>query len=330
MGNIQENFFSADWITKKVTYISSICLKIYGYPPIEFLADYKFWFKVIHPDDKERIAKSNRELTNGKKATREYRIIHADGSIRWVSNTIVPTLNEAGEVIRVDGYTSDITERKEAQLKIEELNMLISRASHDLRGPLNSAKNYIFIAKENIVDTETLSYLEKINHAYNTMEQQILSLLSLQRIHCSVTKLEKIDLQTLVAEIINSIKHISGFDKVKIFTDIKAPEELYFDRLYLHSIIYNLLNNAITYRRDIPEAFVNIRAHYDNNILVINISDNGVGMSKPNGNIKASGSGLGLYIVNNIIEKLNGNISVESEYMKGTTFNIMLPMNLEI
>jgi PAS domain S-box-containing protein len=176
----EDNFFMADWVNKKVTYISRACLKIYGYPPENFFADHKFWFNVIHPDDKERIAKTNEQFKFGKKIEREYRIIHANGSIRWVFNTIVPTVDEKGTVTRVDGYTKDITERKEAELRINELNALIYKANHDLRGPLSSAKIYITLATENVKDEKALAYLEKVNYAYNNIEEKLLAILRMQ------------------------------------------------------------------------------------------------------------------------------------------------------
>jgi len=340
MNNISENFYSADWENNQVTYISPVCLKLYGYPPEAFFADHQLWFKLIHPDDKEKIAKSNERLRNGKKTTREYRIIHADGSVRWVSSTIVPTLGATGKVIRVDGCTTDITERKMATSKIEELTMVIGRVSHDLRGPLNSAKNYIAIAMDDITDAPTLDYLKKINGAYNSMEQQLLSLLSLERVHCSILKPELLDINGLVTDIINSINNITGFNKVKIETDLQLNEEIYCDKIYMHSIIYNLINNAIAYRRDIPNAFVHITAYFDYGDLVFSVSDNGVGIPAAirdnvfqkfvKGDTKDSGLGLGLFIVNSLVEKLGGCIGIESEEMKGTTFNLRLPMLAKI
>jgi len=180
LDKIQENFFIADWVAKKVTYISPACLNIYGYPPENFFADHNFWFNVIHPDDKERVAKTHEQFKFGKKVEREYRIIHANGSIRWVFNTIVPTVDKNGTVLRVDGYTKDITERKEAELRINELNALIYKANHDLRGPLNAAKIYITLATENVKDEKALNYLEKVNYAYNNIEEKLLAILRMQ------------------------------------------------------------------------------------------------------------------------------------------------------
>jgi PAS domain S-box-containing protein len=336
LDNIRENFFSSDWVNKKVTYISDICFDIYGYPPKCFFDDYEFWFKVIHPDDKEMVLKTSEKLLKGEKVTREYRIIHADGSIKWVQNTIVPTLSEKGEIMRVDGYTSDITERKKGMAKIEELNMLICKASHDLKGPLNSAKNYIAIAKESITDKNVLAYLDKIGNAYDNMEQQVFSLLNLEKLHCSSVAIKKVDVNKLVTGILQSINNLPGFNQVEIVNEIGLNDLVYQDIDCMHSILYNLISNAVIYKRDIENAFVKIEAHRDGNRLVLTISDNGKGIAEAmknkifdkyvRGNTGKAGSGLGLYIVKKMVEKINGDISFASEEKIGTSFTVSLPI----
>lgn len=336
LDNIRENFFSADWVNNKVTYISDICHSIYGYPPQCFLDNYKFWFEVIHPDDKEMVMKSNQALVNGEKATREYRIIHADGSVRWVQNTIVPTLNEKGEVIRVDGYTSDITERKKSLSLIEELNTMICRASHDLKGPLNSAKNYIAIAKNEVIEENALKYLNKINAAYDNMEQQVLSLLNLEKLHCSKANNKRIIMKDLIIRMLASINNLRGFNKTEVIIDVENASEIYSDIDCMYSILYNLVSNAIVYRRDETDSFVKISSSFNNEHYIIKVSDNGIGIAEnkqnrmfekyAKDNNSSGGHGLGLYIVKKMVEKMNGKISVVSQQMKGTTFTVELPV----
>ncbi len=95
--NLEENFYSVDILANKVTHVSKACLKIYGYPCESFLADVDFWFKAIHPEDKKNVDQSIKLLVKGQKTVLEYRIICQDGSIKWVSNKTIPTLNENGK-----------------------------------------------------------------------------------------------------------------------------------------------------------------------------------------------------------------------------------------
>ena len=334
--NLEENFYSVDVANHKLTHISRACLKIYGYPRESFLADPNFWFNVIHPDDKDSVSQSNKLYEQGEKLVREYRIICKDGTVKWVSVKVIPTLDKEGKLARLDGYTTDITERKKAELKIEKYNMLMYQISHDLRGPLNSAKNYIDIAIVKVKDETALSYLMKINEAYDKLEQHILSLLDLGRLNRTEVIFEKIDVIPFVRNTIGALDGIKGFDQIKFSTDIKI-ENLYSDRQYLQSILYNLVSNAIKFRRNIPDPFIHISMHSENDKTIISVSDNGMGIPKVikcdvfkmfvKGGTDSTGNGLGLYIVKNLATKLKGEIVLESEENKGTTFTFTLPIN---
>jgi PAS domain S-box-containing protein len=335
--NLEENFYSVDMIKNQVTHVSKACLKIYGYPRESFLADVDFWFKVIHPEDKKNVDQSIKLLVKGQKTLLEYRIVCQDGSVKWVSNKTIPTLDETGKVIRLDGYTTDISERKRAELRIEKYNILMYQISHDLRGPLNAAKNYIEIALNKVKEETGNKYLQKINESYNKLEYHILSLLDLGRLRRTEAAFEEIDLIPFVRNTIGMVEGIKGFEKVKFSTDIKITGELYSDRQYLQSIIYNLLSNAIKFRRNTTDSFINVAIHSVNSKTIISVSDNGMGIPQAikcnvfdmfvKGGSDSSGNGLGLYIVKNLVEKLKGEISLESEENKGTIFTITLPIN---
>ncbi|HEY4327112.1 MAG TPA: PAS domain-containing protein [Mucilaginibacter sp.] len=108
-------FFSVDMINLRVTQISKSCEKLYGYKAAEFLTNHLFWFGLIHPDDKHIVENENNILRLGGQINNTYRIIRKDNAIRWVESKIVPGLDETGKLIRVDGITRDITDRKEAE-----------------------------------------------------------------------------------------------------------------------------------------------------------------------------------------------------------------------
>ncbi len=117
--NIDETFFSVDMKACKVLQISKACERIYGYKQEDFLTNPDLWQELIHPDDREIVNSQLEDLYKGKKVLNQYRIIHKDGDIRWIENRIIPTLNQAGELERLDGITNEITQRK----KSEELLM---------------------------------------------------------------------------------------------------------------------------------------------------------------------------------------------------------------
>jgi PAS domain S-box-containing protein len=116
--NINEVIFSVDVVLNKLSKISVVCEKIYGYTSAEFMADPELWRKIIHPDDQHIAAQQLKSLHEGSQVLNQYRIIHKDQSIRWVENRVFPTLDETGRLIRIDGVTSDITERKKSEEKL--------------------------------------------------------------------------------------------------------------------------------------------------------------------------------------------------------------------
>ncbi|MEO6329997.1 MAG: PAS domain S-box protein, partial [Ginsengibacter sp.] len=116
--SIDEIFFSVDMVTFKVIQISDTCEKLYGYTQAEFFSNYELWFQIIHPEDKYIIENENEMMRRGELISNQYRIIRKDNNIRWVETKITPTLNKEGKLIRVDGLTRDITDRKNAEAEL--------------------------------------------------------------------------------------------------------------------------------------------------------------------------------------------------------------------
>ena len=115
---IDEVFFSVDMANLKVILVSDACEKLYGYKAADFMADHLFWFTLIHPDDRHLVENEDKLLQNGHPVNNQYRIIRKDKQVRWVETTVVPSLDDTGTLIRVDGVTRDITERKNAEIEL--------------------------------------------------------------------------------------------------------------------------------------------------------------------------------------------------------------------
>lgn len=117
---IDETIFSVDMIKFKLTHISAACEKIYGYTPEEFYSISDLWQNIIYPDDMHiayaHIESQNRETP----ISNQYRIIHKNKSIRWIENKVIPTIDENLKLIRLDGVTSDITEKKLTEIALHE------------------------------------------------------------------------------------------------------------------------------------------------------------------------------------------------------------------
>ena len=157
----------------------------------------------------------------------------------------------------------------------------------------------------------------------------------------AVFKKKKHDLNEMVENISNSfslrVEHTGG----KIYTEIEAVDStLYVDEVHFQNVLNNLLDNAVKYRKPDQPVDIYLRTWNDNDHLYFSVRDTGLGIKKDNfrkvfdkfyrvhtGNVHdVKGFGLGLAYVKKIVMLHDGDISIESEYGKGTKFTIKLPI----
>jgi diguanylate cyclase (GGDEF)-like protein/PAS domain S-box-containing protein len=113
--------WSAD-LRKMETYYSPSAEKIYGIPHNEFTQHPNLWKTMVHPDDIHTTDENDKLLLSGKKVICEYRIIRpTDGEIRWIEDRAIPTINQYGEIIALNGVKIDVTNRKLSEEKINQL-----------------------------------------------------------------------------------------------------------------------------------------------------------------------------------------------------------------
>ena len=112
--------WSVDPITLETIYANAAVQPLYGYPAEAFLADASLWFRSISPDDAPLLMADIKALMRGAKIDREYRIIRADGTQRWVRGQARLVRDAGGNPIRIDGTTTDISDRKRAELALKE------------------------------------------------------------------------------------------------------------------------------------------------------------------------------------------------------------------
>lgn len=113
--NIDTVFFTVDMIQNKVIQMSPSCGKLYGYTTQEFLDNSQLWFDVIVEEDRHIIESNYSAMYAGNKFSHTHRIKTKNGDIRWIETKITPTLATDGQVIRIDGVSTDVTAQKEAE-----------------------------------------------------------------------------------------------------------------------------------------------------------------------------------------------------------------------
>ena len=110
--NLDNVIWSADLENKKLLQISPSCEKVFGRTQKEFYDNFGLWFDIIHPDDKYKV-KLHEHLTSNENAySDKYRIVFKNGEIRWIENNINVYRDDMGIIIRLDGITTDVTDRK--------------------------------------------------------------------------------------------------------------------------------------------------------------------------------------------------------------------------
>jgi signal transduction histidine kinase len=219
--------------------------------------------------------------------------------------------------------------------KIKELNAYLYRTSHDLRGPLSSISGLISILKAECQDETLMSYILMLEKSNQRMLLILNSLNEITRISQGKSSFEDIHLSELVDEIFSAMKNVPKSKDLDFRMNINLPGTVNSDRFVLNSILQNLIENAIEYRMNKSDSYVSVAASKKNNMLEILVSDNGVGI-KPEfhdsvfemfyrGHTGSEGSGLGLSIVSNGVEKLGGQITLSSVYKEGTSFKLIIP-----
>lgn len=245
------------------------------------------------------------------------------------------------ETIGIFGVYVDITERKkvEEELKVRnaELDNFVYKVSHDLRAPLSSVLGLVNLANLPGNDDNVMDYIKLIGQKVGQLDSFIGDVLSHSKNLKMSMKISKVDFQKIIDQTFTNLNYQKGADLVKREIVIRA-DEFYSDPWRVSEIFRNLISNAIKYRRlDFLAPSIHILIRADRQKAEIIFKDNGIGIDAESlkhifdmfyrASEQSDGSGLGLYIVKNAVEKLGGKIEVESIVGEGTTFKIQLPNN---
>lgn len=234
----------------------------------------------------------------------------------------------------VGSATSNITELRNT---IEMLSVLSHRISHDVRSPLANIIGLADLAlEENTDQASVINYCGLIKECAVSLTTTLKSISNTLRIHEEIFNFTLIDFDREIDKVKESLKYIEGYDTITFSESIAPIRDYYFDQQLLHSILQNLIENGIKYRKlDSHECRIDITITEGDNYAKIVIADNGIGINKAfqknvfklftRGTQQSSGTGVGLYLVRTGIMKTGGNISFESEEGVGTTFTIILP-----
>ncbi len=218
----------------------------------------------------------------------------------------------------------------------QELDRFVYSASHDLKAPLSSMLGLIEIAQRTEDPEEIQTCLGMMKDRVNNLDDFIKEIIDYSRNSRLELKKDIFSLMDLMKEVVDGLRYAEGFENIYVIYSVSSELEIVSDRSRLKVVLNNLIGNAFKYHDPAKEnPLIEISASKQNGELKIEIKDNGLGIAPEHqpkvfdmfyrASEKSKGSGLGLYIVKETIEKMSGKISVESQ-LKGTTFTVQLPM----
>ncbi len=314
-----------------------------GPPSLEGLMDYYL------PEDAQQLwEKIQAALNQGEAYQIDLRLLRANGELRYITSTGRPLLSKRGDVTRLYGISQDITERKKMEQELRSLNQakdkFLAIISHDLRNPITS----IFMSCDLLLDQiqeEKIEGMKEMVHIIHVLSQRALDLLQ-NLLNWSRSQMgqmnfepEELLLSELVQSEIELIQPSALYKNLQIHSELSQDLKLYADSDMLSTILRNLLSNAIKYSIYGGEIFLSVEKKTATKLL-FTIRDKGQGIdpaqkeklfkveenfSTP-GTQQEKGSGLGLILCKEFVEKHGGQIWVESQLGKGATFYFTIPI----
>lgn len=248
---------------------------------------------------------------------------------------------------RLAAYAGDLEKRvhyRTSQLEIlnKDLEAFSYSISHDLRTPLRAVKGYTGILLEDHageLSPEAREYLEKIKTSAARMGDLIEDILAFSRLGRQRIRKVQVETGELVREVLED--HAGEIDRRAISVEIAPLSPVYADRSLLRQVLANLVSNAVKFTRDVPEARLRIGETETDRGRAIFVADNGVGFDPASAERlfgvfqrlhsadRFDGSGVGLAIVQRIVERHGGEVWFEAGEGEGATFYFSLPAGEE-
>ncbi len=345
---IDDAVWSMDLPSLKMFYLSPAAARITGRPLEAFRQNTAQLIDFLHPDDVNQIAEGIEAVVIAGSLNIETRVVRPDGELRWVNVRAWLIRDEQGQPLRIEGITSDITDRKLAQKRALELDIerervrllsdFITGSSHDLRTPLSIISSGVYLMAR-------LDDPEKRQASAERVERQVQFLTTMiDELHQMVT-LERLSHLDLVPVWLNSCVSdlAAGYSPKKphvtvVCVPAPSPLKIMGDPIYLSQALTHLLDNAVRYSR--PDGEVQVRTALREGEVIVEVEDRGIGMSPEHLEhifehlYKANhartrtdeGAGLGLALVRRIMDLHQGHITVHSQLEVGTVIALHFPM----
>lgn len=328
-----------------VSFVSKKSFDILGYTPEEWISDEMFWRKIIHPEDRDWVIDYSNQCAQDKTPFDfEYRMIHKNGNVVWVRD-IVSVYHEEVTSTRFRGILIDITRSKQFEIDLNNSLKLVTEqnkrllnfshiVSHNLRSHTSNIESLINLIEVSEDEDERNEMLGLLKSVSETLSQTMVNLNEVVSIQTNIDQVvEKLNLNKYIHKTLQVLHNKITKNEATIVNAVSEATTVYFNPAYLESVLLNFISNSIRYKHPDRKPEIKLQSYTENNYLVLEIKDNGIGIDlKKNGkklfglyktftnNIESRG--IGLFITKNQIDAMKGKIEVESALNEGTTFKI--------
>jgi PAS domain S-box-containing protein len=319
-------------------------------------------WSIMKGEDHKALQNDYFDLYRGKKdIRRDWRLLSRNNEEKFVLADTTLITGDDGKP-KVLTFITDITERKKLMNELVEAkekailanktkSAFLANMSHEIRTPMNGIMGMSEILKQTQLTKEQIEYLDVINTSANNLLSIINDILDFSKIEAGKIELEQtpINISDIISEIADLLVFKADYKKLELltYTRVDVKHQLLGDPVRLKQIIINFANNAIKFTPEGGEVVISaevLETIYDEVEILFKVKDTGVGISKegmdklfkPFSQVDASttrkfgGTGLGLVIAKRLSHQMKGDVSVESEVGKGSTFSFTAKLKMDM